>query len=110
MKKSIIIICMLAFSVSVWALIEPTISSPITTAGYTAVRLPANMSCTSFSVWTEDGSAYYIASQSNGSDGILTPDEPIYNSDQKHGKSTAGTILFYAKGTTSTNIVGIFKK
>jgi len=87
-----------------------TISTDITAAGYTPVRLPAMTGCNAFSLWTLDGATWYYATKSDGSDGVLVTDGstgfPLAISEA-YGKSTAGTIVCYAKGTTSTKLTGI---
>ena len=108
-KKIIILaVCILAFASISFALIFTPISQAITTGGYVAVRLPVNQSCTSYSLWTEDGASYYIAKESDGSDAIIIPDGLAFSMEQRINTEPAGAILCYAKGTTSTNLVGLF--
>lgn len=110
MKKMLLILTVVfVFVGSVLAVIPPTISQAITTSGYVAVRLPADYSCEAYFVWTEDESDFYMASESDGSDGVLVPGGKFGTSTRIFG-SAAGTILFYAKGTSSTNLVGAFNK
>jgi len=91
-------------------MIFPTISQAITTGGFVAVRLAANCSCVSFSLWTEDGATYEISSESDGSDAINIVDGFPLSMIKPHAKEAAGAILCYAKGSTSTNLVGLVTK
>ncbi len=91
-------------------MIHPTINQAISTDDYVAVRLPANCSCRTFSLWTEDSKSYEISSDSTGSDAITVPDGFPLAIAQGHSKDAAGAILCYAKGTTSTNLVGLITK
>jgi hypothetical protein len=87
-----------------------TISTSISTSGYVAVRLPANVGCNTFSLWTLDGATWYYATKSDGSDGILVTDGSVgfpLTIAESYSKSAAGTIICYAKGTTSTFLTGI---
>jgi hypothetical protein len=95
-------------------MINVPIKEEITAAGYTPINLPVNTACSSFSLWTEDGAPWYIASVSAGTDGIKvtvdgTKGMPIALSHTEP-KSSSGTIICYAKGTTSTNLVGVITK
>jgi len=116
MKKLFIsIMALVVFATAAYALIYPPIKQPITTAAtYVAVRLPAGHSCTSFSLWTEDGSAYYFGSLADGSDSVLVTSNGSsglpFSYGQALSKDPAGTILGYAKGTTATNLVGFITK
>jgi len=110
--KFVIVFLAVTFFVSTaWSLIFPPIEQAITAGGYVAVRLPANYGCDSFSLWTEDGTAWYIAYESDGSDAILVTTDGTngfpFSMDKKHPGDAAGTILCYAKGTSSTNLVGL---
>jgi hypothetical protein len=93
--------------VSAWAIMPP-IGQDITTTGYVAVRLPAGYGCSSYGLVAYDGAAYYIASKSDGSDGELYPAGFRFTSNEKYSASNEGTVICYAKGTTSTRIVGLF--
>lgn len=110
MRKKIItgIVCLLFLTSAAIALISEPITKAITTGGYVAVRLPANVSCTSFSLWTEDAASYYIAKESDGSDAIIVPEGMAFSMDEKVHADSAGAILCYAKGTSSTNLVGLY--
>ena len=116
MKKLLLgIVIALLIATAAYALILPPIKQAITTdATYVAVRLPAGHSCTAFSLWTEDGSAYYFGSLPDGSDAVLVTSDgtsglPFLYS-QALGKDDDGAILGYAKGTAATNLVGFFVK
>ncbi len=91
-------------------MIDPTITVGITTGGFTALRLPANVGCSCFSIWTEDAAAYELSSDSAGADAITVPAGLPFSIEKGHVGSVAGTILCYAKGTSSTNLVGIITK
>jgi hypothetical protein len=96
-------------------MINQNIKEEITAAAYTAINLPANTGCSGFSLWTEDGAPYYIASTSDGVlDGIKVTSDgtkvlPLTLSHAE-GKAATGTILCYAKGTSTTNLVGVTVK
>ena len=90
------------------AVIPGTISQDIDATGYVAVRLPANEGCDAFVLWPVDGSDYYVASNADGSDGILHPEGMPVTDPTKHSGHPDGAILCYVKGTTSTTIVGRF--
>ena len=111
LKLVIVFIAITFFVSTAWCLIFPPIEQAITAGGYVAVRLPANYGCKSFSLWTEDGAAYYIAYESDGSDAILVTTDGTngfpFSMDKSHPGDAAGTILCYAKGTSSTNLVGL---
>ena len=109
MKKLLVgLILVLCLAVASIAGIGATISQEITTADYVAVRLPANANCESFAIWTEDGSGFYIASVVAGTDGVLVPEDTAISVHQQFSStSSTGAIIFYAKGTTTTNLVGI---
>jgi len=108
MKKTLVgTILILVLATTAIATIGTTISQAITSSGYVAVRLPVETGCEAFSLWTEDGSGFYIASKPNGSDGILLPDGMAFSLTQRFYSNANGAILCYAKGTTSTNIVGL---
>jgi len=87
-----------------------TISKAITAAGYVAVRLPALTSASAYSLWTEDGASWYYATVAAGTDGVLVTTGssgfPVSITENLE-KLTAGALVCYAKGTTSTNLVGI---
>ena len=88
-------------------MIFPPITQAITTADFVPVRLPANCSCRSFSLWTEDKTSYEISNLANGSNAVIVPDGFPLGLTIGHAKSAAGTIICYAKGTSSTNLVGL---
>jgi len=116
MKKLLLgIVFTLLLVTMAYALIYPPIKQAITTsATYVAVRLPAGHSCSSFSLWTEDGSSYYFGSLADGSDAVLVTSDWTgglpFSYAQNLAPDAAGTILGYAKGTTSTNLVGFITK
>jgi len=92
----------------------PIASDNLNTSTYIPVRLPANNGCSAYSLWTEDGSAYYYSTSSAGTDGILvTSDgsaclpaaiEQVLKSDPD------GVIIGYIKGTAVTRLVGLITK
>ena len=90
---------------------QGTISQEITTAGYVAIRLPANVQAKSWALWTEDGSKWEYATESDGSNAIDVTNDgtggmPI-SVNSSRGETAAGAIICYAKGTATTNLVGI---
>ncbi len=105
-KLSLALFVVFILAATAWAIFPP-LSTAVTTAGYSAVRLPAGYGCSSFGIAAEDGSSFYVASESDGSDAILWDHGPFAISE-KHSPSDAGTVLCYVKGTSSTNIVGFF--
>ena len=113
-KLALTILLSIIFAAYAWAIIPGTISQAVTTAGYVAVRLPVDTGCTSWSISTEDGAAIWISSDSAGADGVKwTSDGSAiipFGYPQVLPPDAAGTILFYAKGTSSTNVVGLFTK
>lgn len=89
------------------------IKKQITAAGYVAVTLPTGHSCSSYSLWTEDGAAFYVAGadDSSGTNGVLV------TTDGTNGFALtinevrgAGATICYAKGTSTTNLVGLITK
>ena len=109
MKKLLLTVFMVLIATTVFA--GGTINTSISASGFVAVRLPANVRCTAYSLWTEDGAKWEFATESDGSDAIdVTSDGtnvlPIAVS-LPFGASAAGTIICYAKGTSTTNLVGI---
>lgn len=88
------------------------ISEGITAAGFVAVRLPIGQICKSFSLWTADGAAWIYSHNSDGDTPILVTSDgtkgfPL-SLEIMHGRSDAlGNILCYAKGTSSTTLVGL---
>ncbi len=91
-------------------MINPPITVGITTGGFTALRLPVNTGCTCFSMWTEDSADYEIASVSDGGDAVTVPGGFPFTIEKAHVGSVAGTILCYARGTSSTNLAGLIIK
>ena len=91
------------------------IKEAITTAGFVAVRLPAKQNCSEFSLWTEDGTKWVYSHNSDGDTPItVTADGtsclPLALSIYHGIDVSTGNVLCYAKGTTSTNIVGLVTK
>ena len=88
-----------------------TISTDISVAlGYVPVRLPAMTSCTAFGLWTLDGAPWYYATKVDGADGVLVTNGTTGFQlfiNEAYGKLTAGSIVCYAKGTTTTKLTGI---
>jgi len=88
-----------------------TISVSISVAlGYVAVRLPARASCSWYKLWTLDGASYEIASESDGSDAVVYPAATtigLLEVHEKLGKLTAGEIICYVKGTSTTTLHGL---
>ena len=108
MKKIIVGIALVLYlAVVSIAGIGATIKQEITAASYVAVRLAADTGCESFAIWTEDGASFYISSDSAGVDGILVPEDAAISVTQRFYSTSAGTILCYIKGTTTTNLVGV---
>ncbi len=91
-------------------MIYTPIKQAITPGSYVAVRLPTNCSCSAFSLWSEDGASYSISSLSDGSDAITVPNGFPLSVDQSLGKKIPGAIICYARGTTSTNLVGLITR
>lgn len=87
------------------------IKQAITAGGYVAVTLPSGNGCKSYSLWTEDGAAFYIAKATDGSDGILvTTDGTACMAIAVEETRAPGATICYAKGTSTTNLVGIITK
>ena len=90
-----------------------TIKDAVTSGGYTAVRLPANQGCSSYTIWTADGTAFEVATVSAGTDAVLVAEPTDVTKgfplvvNQPYGADPAGKIVCYAKGTASTDVVGI---
>jgi len=87
------------------------IKTAITATDFVPVRLPANQKCSSVSLWTEDGSYWERSFVADGTGSIkVTSDGTAgmaVNINQEYGASAVGTIVCYAKGSASTNLVGI---
>ena len=87
------------------------IKTAITAAGFVAVRLPSNQKCSSVSLWTEDGSLWERSFAADGTNSIKVTSDGTggmpFSIDQPYGASAVGTIVCYAKGSASTNLVGI---
>jgi len=87
------------------------IKTAITAAGFVPVRLPANQKCSSYSLWTEDGAIWERSFAADGTGSIKVTGDGTkgmaININQQYGASIPGTIVCYAKGTSSTNLVGI---
>jgi len=87
------------------------IKTGITTSGFVPVRLPVNQGCSTYSLWTEDG-AYWIYSHNSAGD---TPIKVTSDGSASLSVSisnivppdSAGAIICYAKGSSSTNLVGL---
>jgi len=86
----------------------PAIDTDITAAGFVAVRLPANHSCSAFSLWTADDTNWIKSISSDGA-GPIPVTIPL-SLEIPHGSDATGTILCYAKGTSSTKLVGEITK
>lgn len=89
-----------------------TLSVSISVAlGYVAVRLPAHAICSWYKLWTLDGASYEIASVSTGADAVVYPAATtigLLEVSEKLGKSAAGEIICYVKGTSTTTLHGVF--
>ena len=89
----------------------PPIKVDIDTSGYVAVALPDGHSCESYSLWTEDGNAFYVASVSAGTDGVkVTTDGTSGFAISINEVRGPGATICYAKGTSDTNLVGLITK
>ncbi len=91
-------------------MIYPPIDETLTTSTWTAIRLPAGFGCQEFSLWTEDSTEWYISSESDGSDEITVPANLPISLSKAHPKNTSGAILCYAKGTTTSKLVGLITR
>lgn len=89
----------------------PPIKKAITAAAYVEVTLPATHECQAYSLWTEDGAAFYMSSDGSADNGILVTTDGTngfaVSLNEVLGK---GQRLCYAKGTSSTNLVGLITK
>ena len=92
----------------------PPIEIELNTSTYVVGKLPANHGCNAHSLWTEDGKAYYYATDADGSDGILVTSDGTsclaQSLDITYAPDASGTIIGYFKGTTATNLVGRITK
>ena len=94
------------FVVSAFAVINAPVVTALNTSTYTAVTIPrTNGSCRAVTVYTEDSSSFYIASDSTGTGEALVP----ANTSLSYNcvTDTAGVVL-YAKSSSGTpNLVAI---
>jgi len=106
MKKYICIsvLSFLMFVSLVWGTILPPFQTTLNSSTYTAVRLPSNMSCQNFAFWVEDGTSFYLSSDSAGTDNVLVPADTKLAVQEFHNK---GTVLFYAKASSGTPIIAV---
>ena len=84
----------------------------ITAAGFVAVRLPAGHSCNSYSLWTEDGTAWIRSHNAAGDVEVLVTTDgtngfPISINETLGTNDPLGAIVCYAKGTSTTNLSGV---
>lgn len=91
------------------------IKQGITAAGFVPVRLPANQVCNALSLWTEDGAKWIYSHNAAGDTAIeITVDGtsgfPLSLSEVLSRADSAGAIICYAKGSSSTNLVGLITK
>ena len=92
-------------------MIYPPIKVAITADGFVPIPLPTGHGSAAWGLWTADGSAWEISSKSDGSDAI-----PVTVGDSKGlpigaaQVSPPDALICYAKGTTSTDLVGLITK
>ena len=80
-------------------MIFPPIQTALNTSTYTAIQMPAGQSCITFAFWVEDGTSYYLSSDSAGTANVLVPASTSLSMTMPQGDNS---ILFYAKASAGT--------
>ena len=113
MSVGILLLIVLAFSASTYAVIDAAVTTALNTVSYTVVTAPiayANKRCVPICVWTSDASAFTIATDSSGTGSFVIPASSFYQNDCVRIDADGATLYALSSAGTPNLYVSFGRK